>query len=150
MTSRIERDSLLSGPLPLAEGERLVATFHPDRGAYIRNNLVIAAGLSIVAGSVLLLMGNPHAWTGPVAAGLAVAARAAFLASEALAADWRLTDRRLLGPAGRAVRLGDLAQARPFFGDVLLVTRSGDKHLMKYLANGPAAAVAIRKAGGLL
>ena len=148
--SRIERDSLLSGPLPLAEGERLVATFRPDRGAFIRNNLIVAVILSLVAGSVLLLLGNPHAWTGPVAAGIAVAARASFLASEALAADWRLTDRRLLGPGGRAVRLADLAAVRPFFGDVLVVTRGGDKHLLKYLANGPATAAEIRKAGGLL
>lgn len=148
--SRIERDSLLSGPLPLAEGERLVATFRPDRGAFIRNNLIVAVILSLVAGSVLLLLGNPHAWTGPVAAGIAVAARASFLASEALAADWRLTDRRLLGPGGRAVRLADLAAVRPFFGDVLVITRGGDKHLLKYMANGPATAAAIRKAGGLL
>lgn len=148
--SRIERDSLLSGPLPLAVGERLVATFRPDRGLYLRNSLILAVVLGGLAGCILLLIGNPHAWTGPVAAALAVGLRAAFLASEALAADWRLTDRRLLGPGGAAVALADLAQVRPFFGAVLVVTRGGDKHLLKHLANGPAIALSIRKAGGLV
>ena len=48
---------------------------------------------------------------------------------------WRLTNRRLLGPAGRIVPLSSLKLARPFFGAVQLVTQTGDKHLIKYQAD---------------
>jgi hypothetical protein len=78
----------------------------------------------------------------------AIGARAAYLAPEALADVWRLTDRRLIGPAGRIVPLPQVALARPFLGAVQVVTRTGDKHLMKYLANPAATAARILSAAG--
>lgn len=142
------RDSLFTGPLPLAEGEQLRASFVPDRRLYVRNNLIMAVLLGFVAGAALLIGGNPSPWVGPVAAVLAIGIRAAYVASDALAAEWRLTDRRLLGPAGRAVALADIATARPFFGDVQVVSRNGDKHLLKYLADAPGVIAAIETAAG--
>lgn len=140
------RDSLFAAPQPLAEGERLIATFPADRGAYIRNHLILAVVFGALAGLVLIAMDNPDPWVGPVAALAAIGIRAAYLASEALAAQWRLTDRRLLGPGGRAVALADISAARPFFGDVQIVTRGGDKHLMKYLPDVRAVLDAIETA----
>ena len=64
--------------------------------------------------------------------------RATMVPTEALAAEWRLTDRRLIGPSGQAIARADLARAQRRFGDVVLVTRSGEKHLMKYLADADA------------
>jgi hypothetical protein len=143
VTARGTADGLLPPELPLAPDERLLAEFRADPRAYWRAHLLMAAGLGVLAGLALLLAGNPFPWTGPVAAVLAVGARAAFLRSDMLADRWRLTDRRLLGPGGRAIPLGQIAQARPFLGDVQIVTRSGEKHLMKYLADAPSVLAAL-------
>ena len=83
---------------------------------------------------------------GPFGAVLAIGARAAYLASEALSEVWRLTDRRLLGPGGRAIPLSTLQSARAFFGSVQITTTSGDRHLIKYQAD-PAATAARITAG---
>ncbi|MFN3938150.1 MAG: hypothetical protein ACK4KW_11295 [Gemmobacter sp.] len=139
--SEIGRDSLLGQEVALARDERILAEFPADRGAYWRGHAKVAALGGVAAFGVLLAIGNPHPWVGPVAAVAAIAARAAFLASEALAERWLLTDRRLIGPGGRVVPLSTLQTVRPFFGDVQIVTRAGDKHLMKYQAD-PAALVA--------
>ena len=73
---------------------------------------------------------------------LAVAVRAAYLASETLGLVWALTDRRVILPDGqRSVMLLELDTARPLLGDVQLITKSGDKHLLKHLAQ-PRAVVA--------
>jgi hypothetical protein len=81
-----------------------------------------------------------------VAAVLAIGLRAAYLKSEALAEDWKLTNRRLIGPGGRIVPLSSLKLARPFLGAVQLVTQGGDKHLIKYQANPAATVAAIEQA----
>ena len=75
------------------------------------------------------------------------AARAAYLASEALAETWRLTDRRLLGPGGRAIPLAQVQSARAFLGSVQVTTTSGDRHLIKYQADPAATAnrIALRR-----
>jgi hypothetical protein len=75
-----------------------------------------------------------------VGAVLAIGARAAYLASEALGDVWRLTDRRLLGPGGRAIPLAQIKAARPVLGAVQITTTAGDRHLIKYLADPAATA----------
>ena len=70
------------------------------------------------AGLFLVWQGNPYPVAGPFGAAIAIMARAAFLASEALGEVWRLTDRRLLGPGGRAIPLGQIQSARPLPGPV--------------------------------
>ena len=139
--TQITRDPLLTGPRPLAEGEVLLETFRPDRGVYLRNTLILMVVFGVIVGGVLVAMGDPNPWVGPLAAILGLGARAWFLASEALAAAWRLTDRRLLGPAGQVIARADLAEARKVFGEVAVVTRAGEKFLIKYPAN-PDAVIA--------
>lgn len=119
-------------------GERVLAEWRADPGIYRRNTTVLAAILGAGAGLVLWAAGNPYPWTGPLAAILAVGLRALYLRSEALAESWRLTETRLLGPGGRIVPLSSLAGVKPFLGDLVLISRTGDKHLMKYLSD-PAA-----------
>jgi len=144
----IKRDSLFgpNAPLPLAEGETLRETWTTDRATYWRGHAILALLGGVVAGIILVLMGDPAPWVGPVAAVLAIGARAAYLASEARDLTWRLTDQRLLGPAGRNLALSDIAKARSLFGDVQVVTRSGDKHLIKYMADARAVIAAIEDA----
>lgn len=144
----LPRDSVIGRPVAPEAGEAVLAEFPADRAAYWRSHAALAVAGGAAAGLVLLALGNPHAWVGPVAAGLAVGLRAAYLASEALSDRWVLTERRLLGPGGQVVPLSALTGVRPFFGAVQLVTRGGDKHLMKYLADAPAAVARIDRARG--
>ena len=146
--SRIEPDSIMGHAAPLLEGERVIQEFRPDRATYWRAHLIMALALGVFAGLVLLWQGNPYPVVGPVAAVLAIGARAAFVASEAMAEVWRLTDRRLLGPAGRVIPLAQLQAARPFLGAVQVVTSTGDKHLIKYQADPAATAAQLTAARG--
>jgi hypothetical protein len=146
--ARIEPDSIMGHAAPLLDGETLQAEFRADRTAYWRAHLIMAVVLGLVAGLVLLWQGNPYPVAGPLGAAIAIGARAAFLASEALTDTWRLTDRRLLGPGGRAIPLGQVRAARPFLGAVQVITTLGDKHLIKYQADPAATAARIHTACG--
>ncbi|MDP2087208.1 MAG: hypothetical protein Q8K20_18595 [Gemmobacter sp.] len=141
MPEQIARDTLLGGTLDPEPGEVLLAEFRADRAAYWRGHLVMAALGGILAGAVLVAMDNPSPWVGPVGAVLALLVRGWYMASEALGLRWQLTDRRLIIPGGRAFRLADIVQVRPFLGDVQVVTRQGDKHLIKYQPAATAAAI---------
>lgn len=122
----------------LAEGETLVATFTPDRLTYWRAHLIMAVVLGAAVGLFLLWQGNPYPVMGPIGAALAIAARAAYVASEALTDLWYLTSRRLTGPRGLTIPRAQIRTARPFLGSVQITTATGDRHLIKYLA-APAA-----------
>lgn len=135
-----EPDNIMGRSVQLERDEKVLARFTGDRLVYWKSHLVMAVVLGTCAGLFLLWQGNPFPVAGPVGALLAIFARAAYLVSEALGEGWTLTERRLIGPGGRIVPLSSLAAARPFLGAVQLVTRSGDKHLIKYLAD-PAATV---------
>lgn len=139
----LPRDSIHPTPAALDSDEKIVATFAADRGTYWRSHGVMALVGSAVAGGALVVLGNPYPWVGPVAAVLAIAVRAAYLRSEAFAEDWRMTSRRLLGPGGRIVLLGQVKAAHKFLDAVQVVTRTGDKHLIKYQADPRATAAAI-------
>lgn len=136
-----ERDDLLAGEAHPEEGEAVLAEFRPDVGTYIRAHVSLAVLGGAAAGIALLALGNPHPWVGPVAAGLAMTVRGLYVRSEAMAARWRLTPRRLLGPGGRAIPLDRIEAARKLMGDIQIVTRDGDKHLMRYMAD-PATVIA--------
>lgn len=146
--ARIEPDGVMGHAAPLLEGETVVAEFRPDRMAYWRGHLVLAVGLGSAAGLLLLWQGNPYPVAGPAGAAIAIGLRAAYLASEALGEVWRLTDRRLLGPGGRAMALASITAARPFLGAVQVVTGAGDKHLLRYQADAPAVAYLVMTAAG--
>ncbi len=122
---------------PLLEpGETVLTTFAPDRGRYWRDHGIMAVVLMALAAVFLWAIGSPYPAIGSLGAILAVTARAVYLASETLAMRWVLTDRRLILPGGqRAAMLLEIETARPLLGDVQIITRSGDKHLMKHLAD---------------
>lgn len=143
--SEIARDPIHgpATPLPLLAGETLLAEWRADPATYWRGHAIMAVIGGIIAGVALLASQNPSPWVGPIAAAAAMGIRGSYLASEALALNWRLTDRRLLGPGGRTISLPQIARARPFLGDVQIITRSGDKHLMKYMADTKPVIAAI-------
>ena len=138
--ARIAPDPILGTVTPLQDGETVLAEFRADRIAYWRSHLIMAVVLGAAAGLFLLWQGNPYPVAGPMGAVLAIGARAAYLASEALAEVWRLTDRRLLGPGGRAIPLAQVRSAKPFLGSVQITTTTGDRHLIKYQADPAATA----------
>ncbi|MCW1932207.1 hypothetical protein [Pararhodobacter zhoushanensis] len=122
---------------PLLEpDERLLVTFAPDRNRYWRDHGIMAVGLMALAGGVLWLIGSPYPAIGSLGAVLAVAVRGLYLAGETFKMRWLLTDRRLILAGGvSSVTLLEIDKARPLLGDVQLITRSGDKHLLKFLAD---------------
>lgn len=141
--ARIEPDSIMGHSAPLGEGETVLAEFRADRLAYWRGHLILAVVLGAAAGLFLVWQGNPYPVAGPAGAAIAIFARAAFLASEALTEVWRLTERRLLGPGGRAIPRVQIREARPFLGAVQVTTTTGDRHLIKYQADPSATATRI-------
>ena len=147
--AEIERDTLLQRHLRPEQDETIRATFRADRAIYWKGHLIMALVIGLIAGTVLLWIGNPYPVLGPIGAALAIAARGAFLASEALTDVWVLTGRRLLGPAQRSIPLSTIAQARPFWGTVQIVTKAGDRHLIKYLGQADEVAAQIRRAAGI-
>lgn len=141
--ARIEPDPILGQTTPLQEGETVLAEFRAERVAYWRGHLILAVVLGFAAGLFLIWQGNPYPVAGPFGAVLAIGARAAYLASEALAETWRLTDRRLLGPGGRAIPRQQIRDARAFLGAVQITTTGGDRHLIRYQADPAATAARI-------
>jgi hypothetical protein len=133
-------------PITLDPGERQLAEYRPDRNRYWRDHTLIAVVLMAVAGGVVWATGTPHPEVGALGAVLAVAARAAYLASETLALRWILTDKRLIIPGNRSVPLMEIETIRPFMGDVQVITRAGDKHLLKHLADGPGVVARVSEA----
>jgi len=128
-------------PPDLDKGEKLLCEIASDRGRYWRDHGVLAVLGMVLVGGVLLAIGNPHAAIGALGAPLALGVRGAYLASEQLAKRWWLTSQRLWLPGGRAVGLMEIATVRRLMGDVQIITRSGDKHLIRHIAD-PAGLVA--------
>ncbi|WP_234416643.1 MULTISPECIES: hypothetical protein [unclassified Ruegeria] len=121
-------------------------TFTPDKGAYIRTNTWLAAGAMAVAMIVLWLVGNPYVWTGAPAGLAAVAFRAWYLASEELTTTWQMTETTLTGPGPRNVTLNQIEAVNLMGSFVQIVTKGGDKHLIKYQADPAATKAAIERA----
>jgi hypothetical protein len=144
----ITPDPLMGVTVTLAPDERLQAEIRPDTMAFFKSHLIMAVLGGTLAGLVLVMIGNPHLWVGPVAAGLAMTVRALYLRNEAMAEVWKLTDRRLIGPGGRQIGLAEMAHIRPLLGNVQIISRSGDKYLIKYLADPASAVAAIDGARG--
>ena len=135
----------MATPEPPA-GETVLERFRPGRAAYIRAHGWMAAGAMGLGMAALWALGNPHVWTGAVGGLAAVALRGVYLASEELAVRWDLTERHLLGPGGRRVALAGIARVNVLGSAVQVVTKSGDKHLIKYQADGEATRQAIEAA----
>ena len=133
---------------PLEEGETVITSFYPDRGAYWKDHIVLAAVAMAIGMAALFFMGNPYIWTGAVGGLAAVAVRALYVASDELQVRWDLTNRRLLGPGQRIARLDQISSLKTFGSAVQVVTSTGDKHLLKFQADRPAVMADIRDAMG--
>lgn len=119
----------------LAKGEKLLREIASDRGRYWRDHGVLALAGMVLVGGVLWAIGNPHVAIGSLGAVLAVGVRGAYLYSEQMKARWWLTSQRVVLPGGRSVGLLEVETVRRLLGDVQIVTRGGDKHLMKHIAD---------------
>ncbi len=127
-------------------GESVRQSFHADRSTYVRSNTWLEAVAMAVGLAILSAMGNPHVWTGAVGGLAAVAVRAFYLMSEALATRWDLTNQRVLGPMGRAIPLSTIKDLNTLGSMVQIVTHSGDKHLIKFQPEPKTTIAAIRAA----
>ncbi|PVA09681.1 hypothetical protein DC366_13080 [Pelagivirga sediminicola] len=134
---------------PLAADETVRQTFRADRGAYWRDHAWMAAAAMAAGMAILAALGNPHVWTGAVGGLAAIALRAFYLSTDALKSEWQLTDRRLLGPGPTAVALSDIGKVRGIGSAVQVITRSGDKYLLKFLPDRSAAQARIASAAGV-
>ena len=119
--------------------------FRPDKTTYIRTHVIMIA-FAMAAGMIALWwMGNPHVWTGAVGGFAAVAVRGWYMASELLEEVWTMDATGLKGPYQRYAALEDITKLRTIAGAVQVVTKSGDKHLIKYQAD-PNEVIATIKA----
>ncbi len=130
----------------LEPGEKVVSELRSDRGRYWRDHAVLALVGMAGAGTVLWLIGSEHAAIGALGAVLALGVRGAYLAGEQLRMRWLVTDRRLILPNGGNVMLLEIETMRKLMGDLQIVTRAGDKHLIKHLADAEAAIATISDA----
>lgn len=124
--------TLFSPTSELRPDERVIAQFQASRESYWREHAWLAA-IAMAAGmAILWAMGNPHVWTGAIGGLAAIAVRGLYLASDEAKMRWDLTDQRLLGPGPRQIDLAEIETVRSIFSAVQVVTRSGDKYLLKY------------------
>ena len=145
----IARDDIMGRDVPLEPGERALATFSADARRFYGDTAALAGVAALGVGVVLALIGNPHVLIGGLGALAAVVVRAVFMASDSLAARWTLTPRRLIGPGGRVVPLAEVATVRRLMGDVQVITRGGDKHLIRHQRDAAATVARIDAARGI-
>ena len=132
----------------LRSNERIEQSFQADRSTYIRDHAWMAT-TAMTAGMIILwAVGNPHVWTGAIGGLAAIIVRGAYVASDELNVRWDLTNKRLLGPQTRAVELSDIKDVRKIFSALQVVTKSGDKHLLKYQADRDKTRAAILATAG--
>jgi hypothetical protein len=133
----------------LRTDERIIAKFNSDRGTYWRAHGIMALIWAVATAAVIWLTGQENVAVGAFGALAAITVRAVYLYSEQMAVTWTLTDIRLIGPAERQVMLLDLTSVRRLFSDVQLITRGGDKYLMKFQPNTDAVMAQITTAKDL-
>jgi hypothetical protein len=134
---------------PARTPDAVLASWHADRGAYVRGHVTLAALLSVAAAAALVALGNADPWVGPVGVVLALLVRGFYLASEELAVRWDLTPRALTSSFGKSIPLAEIARVRRLGTAVQVITRGGDKHLMKHLPDPEAARARIATAAGV-
>ncbi|MCE8509322.1 hypothetical protein KBY28_12790 [Ruegeria pomeroyi] len=122
-----------------------VIRFVADRQAYLRNHTWMAAIAMGGAMAVLWALGNPYIWTGAPAGLAAIALRGWYLASEELAVVWEISEGTLSGPGPR-LPLSQIEMVRTMGSYVQVITKGGDKHLIKYQADPAATKAAIERA----
>ncbi|WP_457649960.1 hypothetical protein [Profundibacter sp.] len=106
-----------------------------SRAAYNREHVVLFLIGAIGMYFVLWAVGNPFPWTGIVGAAFAIFIRWFYVASEAMDVVWTLTDTHLIGPSERSIPLASIKTVRSLFSAVQVITHTGDKYMLKYLAD---------------
>ena len=133
MAEEIRESSLGDTVFEPEPGEKILRDIRSDKATYWRDHGVMAVlGMGVV-GMVLSFIGSDHVAIGSLGAVLALAVRGLWLYSEQMKFRWVLSNMRLVGPGGRQVYLLELEKARRLFGDIQLITKSGDKHLIKHI-----------------
>ncbi len=117
----------------LDAGEKVLLEIRSDRATYWRDHGVMAVLGMIGAGVVLMLIDSPHVAVGSLGAVLALIVRGVWLYSEQMKFLWVLTNIRLVGPGGRSIYLLELETIRRLFGDIQIITKTGDKFLVKHV-----------------
>lgn len=143
--SEIAPQPAATGPT-LEKGEKVLVALRSDKARYWRDHAVLALLGMVGAGAVLWLLGSEHVAIGSLGAVLALGVRGLYLASEQLKMVWLLTDRRLVLPDGRAVMLLEIQTIRKLMGDMQIITRAGDKYLIKHLADPDAMLALVEQA----
>ena len=119
--------------------------FQGDKATYIRVHVVMAiVGAALITGG-LILAGNPDWWVGIVGSFAGIAMRGYYIADEQLGFKWVLTESALLAPDEHRIDLSEIKTVRSLLGAVQVITRAGDKFLIKYQA-APKAVIADIKA----
>ncbi len=146
MPEEIRESRLSETVLDLEPGEKRLREIRSDRATYLRDHAVMAGlGMGVV-GMVLALIGSDHVLIGSLGAVLAMIVRGIWLYSEQMKFVWVLTNTRMVGPGGRQAYLLELDKVRRLFGDIQLVTKGGDKHLIKHVAGAEALVAEIEAA----
>lgn len=135
-------------PVTVDEGETVMARFQADRRTYIRSQITLAVLSSVAVTVVLFVMENPAPWVGLIAPALAIGARGFYLADDELSARWVLSEAALYGPGGRKILLSNIEKVRKIGSAVQVVTISGAKHLIKFVAEPDAVIARIETAKG--
>lgn len=121
---------------------KTIATFPPSRQTYVKEHVMLAALGAVLLTGLLLALGNPDPWVGVVGSVLAIALRGSYAMKEQLGMVWSLTETALVAPDGRKVPLADIETARHIFSALQVITRTGEKHLIKYQRD-PASRAAL-------
>lgn len=144
--SKIEETRIEKPHTVQPRDEDVIFKIIADRRAYNKEHLVLmmigAAGMYWV----LWAIGNPHPWTGIIGAVFAIFVRWIYVASEAMHVVWNITETHLIGPSERRIPLSNIKKTRTLFSAVQVLTHSGDKYMLKYLADTDATVTAILKA----
>lgn len=130
----------------LDSGEEVLATFTGSMSTYVKEHVMLAAIGAVGATAILMAFDNPYPWTGAVGALLAIAVRGVYVASEQVNMTWTLTGRRVISPAGVTIPLSEVEKVRTIFSAAQIVTRSGDKYMLKYQADPAGTARSIEEA----
>ncbi len=117
-----------------------------SRAAYNREHVVLFLIGAIGMYFTLWAIGNPFPWTGIVGAAIAIFIRWFYVASEAMNVVWTLTDTHLIGPSERSIPLASIKAVRSLFSAVQVITHTGDKYMLKYLADPQGTVNAILSA----
>ncbi len=114
--------------------ENVLARFSGDKPTYIRVHVIMALAGAVLFSGGLYLYGNPDWWVGIVGSFAGIAMRGYYIADEQLGFEWVLTKSHLNAPNERAIALGEIETVRSLLGAVQVITRGGEKFLIKYQA----------------